>query len=85
MPSKVDNPEYKWVTGDDRVMGGKSYSWCDLESGYGKFYGIASSDGGGFSTCRMIDEKNVAADFSGYDGLVLEVASQDPLSLSFGL
>ena len=52
-----------WFTLDDRVMGGKSYSYINYESatstgfpnGYGKFYGTASSEGGGFSLISNID------------------------------
>ena len=52
-----------WYTLDDRVMGGKSYSYSNYEStssgifpnGYGKFDGIANSEGGGFSLLSNID------------------------------
>ena len=76
-------------------MGGKSYSYVDLENGYGKFYGIASSDGGGFSAVGTVDysqdswqeydQMKVIKDLSGYDGLVIEVSSQDPRTFKFDL
>ena len=84
LASKTDN---SWETVDDRVMGGKSYSWCDLENGYGKFYGTASSDGGGFSYCSQTNftDSDLVTDFSGYDGLAIEVASQEARTLKFTL
>lgn len=36
-------------------MGGASYSYVELENDYGKFYGEASSDGGGFSLVGTSD------------------------------
>ena len=90
-----------WYTLDDRVMGGKSYSYINYEStasgifpnGYGKFNGTSSSDGGGFSLISNIDygpedsndgsntkmyEYEKLFDLSEYDGLLINVASQDP-------
>ena len=55
IPSDNATFQTQWHCVDDRVMGGKSYSYVDLENGYGKFYGIASSDGGGFSAVGNID------------------------------
>ena len=47
-------------------MGGKSYSYSNFESsstgifptGYGKFNGTASSDGGGFSLILNINQED---------------------------
>ena len=60
-------------------MGGKSYSYVNYESGYGKFNGTASKKGytfagGGFSVCRTPRDK-YKFDLSQYDGLVFDVAS----------
>ena len=66
-------------------MGGAPYSYIEYQNGYGKFYGTASSDGGGFSKVGQIDysnngwqefsDMNTIYDLSEYDGLVIEVAS----------
>ena len=53
LASKTDDSNKSWETVDDRVMGGKSYSWCDVDSSNGKFYGTSSADGGGFSVCYL--------------------------------
>ena len=99
-----DDFSTSWYTLDDRVMGGASYSYINYESttstgfptGYGKFYGTASSVGGGFSLISNHDmgpesgrsgddnkrlemyEYPKLYDLSEYDGLMINVASQDP-------
>ena len=51
----ADTFDDTWYTVDDRIMGGASYSYVEYENGYGKFYGTASSDGGGFSKVGIVD------------------------------
>ena len=45
-----------WETTDDRVMGGGSYSYSEYENGYGKFYGTAVEEGGGFSMINQFSQ-----------------------------
>lgn len=62
----IEQSSFAWYTLDDRVMGGKSYSYSNFESsstgifptGYGKFNGTASSDGGGFSLILNINQED---------------------------
>ena len=72
-------------------MGGASYSYVELENDYGKFYGTASSDGGGFSGVGTTDfsqetwKNEIISDLSGYDGFVINVASEDARTFKFDL
>ena len=83
IPGTTTEFDAQWRKTDDRVMGGKSYSEVELENGYAKFHGTASSDGGGFSNVRYNDE--FSFDLSEYEGLVFDVASQDPRPFQFSI
>ena len=51
---ELDEAKFKdtWTTADDRVMGGKSYSYATYDNACGVFNGTANDDGGGFSIIR---------------------------------
>ena len=84
-PSSESDFDNHWYIVDDQIMGGKSQSYVEYENTYGKFYGTANSDGGGFSSVRTTDysqsswkrfeDMETIADLSQYDGIVLDVAS----------
>ena len=65
-------------------MGGQSYSYVYYDSnGYGLFNGTANDDGGGFSNVKM--RGDYSYDLSEYDGIVIDVASQDSRTYKFDL
>jgi hypothetical protein len=72
--------EDTWLTMDDRVMGGQSYSYSQYDQSVGLFNGTAVEEGGGFSLISTtmstsFNELPVLWDLSDYDGLVIDVAS----------
>ena len=75
-----------WMTMDDRVMGGGSYSYSQFDKSVGLFNGTAVAENGGFSlistnTGSRFTDLPVLWDFSEYDGIVIDVASKDKMTM----
>ena len=76
----------QWNTGDDRVMGGQSYSYTNYDSnGYGKFYGTAVGEGGGFSLVYYRPKEGEVLSASDWDGVAVTVSSKDNYIYRVGL
>ena len=76
----------QWNTGDDRVMGGKSYSYTNYETGgYGKFNGTAVGDGGGFSIVYYSPKEGEVLSGGDWDGVAVTVSSQHNYIYRVGL
>ena len=82
--------ENTWMTMDDRVMGGGSYSYSQFDTYQGEnvglFNGTAVAENGGFSlisttTGSKFTDLPVKWDLSEYDGLVIDVASKDKMTM----
>ena len=69
---EVDHAFENWTIVDDRVMGGRSYGYFDInEEGHGLFHGdVSTENNGGFSSVRFLFE---ARDLSEYESMVLKV------------
>ncbi|KAJ4342498.1 hypothetical protein N0V87_001119 [Didymella glomerata] len=76
-----------WTSSDDRVRGGKSQSYLDIEGSTARFHGnldIKTLGGAGFASQRTTGEDRTW-DLSAYDGIHLEVGKDDGKRYTFVL
>ncbi|KAL1625283.1 hypothetical protein SLS54_003371 [Diplodia seriata] len=78
-----------WTSSDDRVRGGKSHSYFDIDETdpVARFYGnldIKTLGGAGFASQRTTGE-NRSWNIDGYDGIQIEIAKSDTTKYTFNI
>ncbi|KAL1644677.1 hypothetical protein SLS58_004138 [Diplodia intermedia] len=78
-----------WTASDDRVRGGKSHSYFDIDETdpVARFYGnldIKTLGGAGFASQRTTGE-NRSWNIDGYDGIQIEIAKSDTTKYTFNI